>query len=157
MPVTRLVGIDVSSRSIEVAQAQHGRAETTFQVVDEFSPRADIDLVITNGVFHHIPPDQRPAALQLILATLRPGGVFAFWENNPWNPGTRYVMSRIPFDRDAITISVPEARKLLSGHGFAIERIDTLFYFPRLLAPLADLRTLVVKAAARGAIPSPLP
>ena len=39
---------------------------------------------------------------------LRPGGLFAFWENNPWNPGTRLVMSRIPFDRDAITLSALE-------------------------------------------------
>jgi hypothetical protein len=26
---------------------------------------------------------------------MRPGGVVALWENNPWNPATRYVMGRI--------------------------------------------------------------
>jgi len=38
--------------------------------------------------------------------------------NNPWNPGTRYVMSRCEFDEDAITLSPPQCRKLLRSSGF---------------------------------------
>lgn len=52
------------------------------------------------------------AVVDLVRRSLRPGGVFAFWEINPWNPGTRHVMSRIPFDRDAIMLTPPEARWL---------------------------------------------
>ena len=74
-----------------------------------------------------------PHAIDYVLRSLRPGGLFAFWENNPWNPGTRYVMSRIPFDRDAITLSSPEARHLLRLGGFEILRTDFLFIFPRIL------------------------
>ena len=68
------------------------------------------------------------AAIDYVLRSLRPGGLFAFWENNPWNPGTRYVMSRIPFDRDAITLSPLEARQLLRVGGFEILRTDFLVY-----------------------------
>jgi SAM-dependent methyltransferase len=90
-------------------------------------------LVFCNGVFHHIPPGERPAAIDFIAKALRSKGLFAFWENNPWNPGTRYVMSRIPFDRDAITLSPPEARRLLRAGGFEILRTDFQFVFPRVL------------------------
>ena len=86
-----------------------------------------------NGVFHHISPPARAPVIDYILRSLRPGGYFALWENNPWNPGTRYVMSRIPFDRDAITLSAPEARGLLQVGGFDILRTDFLFIFPRIL------------------------
>ena len=71
--------------------------------------------------------------MNLVYRSLVPGGLFSFWENNPWNPGTRYVMSRIPFDRDAITLTPPEARRLLRAGGFEIVRTDFLFIFPRIL------------------------
>jgi SAM-dependent methyltransferase len=90
-------------------------------------------LVYCNGVFHHIPPTERAQAVNYIWRSLRPGGLFALWENNPWNPGTRYVMSRIPFDRDAITLSPPEAGSLLRRGGFHVLRTDSLFLFPKLL------------------------
>src|SRR4029434_4043103 len=72
-------------------------------------------LVYCNGVFHHIPPQAREAAVAYVARALRPGGLWAFWENNPWNPGTRYAMHRIPFDRDAIPLTPPEARRLLQA------------------------------------------
>jgi len=45
-----------------------------------------MDLAYCNGVFHHIAPDARPEALAMIRDALKPGGLFAFWENNAWNP-----------------------------------------------------------------------
>src|SRR5262249_26850757 len=81
-----------------------------------------------------IPLNERPKELAYIRRSLRPGGLFAFWENNPWNPGTRYVMSRIPFDRDAIMLAPNAARTLLWDHGFQILRTDFLFFYPRALA-----------------------
>ena len=71
-----------------------------------------------NGVFHHIPPaERRRAPCGTSTTPCGPAGCFALWENNPWNPGTRYVMSRIPFDRDAITLSAARGPRLLRGGG----------------------------------------
>jgi SAM-dependent methyltransferase len=86
-----------------------------------------VDLVFSNGTFHHIPLDQRDGALAFIRSHLQPGGLLALWENNPWNPGTRWIMSRIPFDRDAITLPPPYARALLGRNGFDV--LETTFYF----------------------------
>jgi len=53
------------------------------------------------------------------------------------------VMSRIAFDRDAITLTSSEAKKLLKAAGFAILRTDYLFVFPRLLKVLRSLEPLM--------------
>jgi hypothetical protein len=52
-------------------------------------------------------------------------------------------MSRIPFDKGAITLSPPTARRLLAAGGFEILGTDFQFILPRLLAPLRPLERLV--------------
>jgi SAM-dependent methyltransferase len=141
-----VIALDRSQRSLEVAQREHGSERVRFSLFEEYQPSGDVDLVFCNGVFHHIPPAERPAVIDYVSRSLRPGGLFALWENNPWNPGARYVMSRIPFDRDAVPLSPPQARQILRQGGFEVVRTDFLFIFPRVLgwlrgleAPLARL------------------
>lgn len=141
----KVLGVDVSEGLLGVAQREHGSAGVEFCTLKLHKPAADFDLAFCNGVFHHIPLDQRAGAINQIFQSLRPGGIFAFWENNPWNPGTQYVMSRIPFDRDAIKLSPPVARKLLRAGGFEILRTDSAFYFPRALGGFRRLEPLLTK------------
>lgn len=137
--VDSLIGVDTSSESVRVAGMTNRSPGTRFEVIANYAPAGDRELVYCNGVFHHIPPDGRAAAMAYIRACLEPGGFFAFYENNPWNPGTRYVMSRIPFDRDAKTLSVVEAKRLLRSSGFEVVRTDFLFVFPRRLSWLRSI------------------
>jgi SAM-dependent methyltransferase len=129
-----IVGLDTSVQSLEQARKRFDASRSTFVTPSEYASAESIDLIYCNGVFHHIPPIARPEVLSFLYRTLKPKGYFAFWENNPWNPGTRYVMSKIPFDNDAIPLSIPEAKRLLSENGFRVVRTDTLFYFPRMLS-----------------------
>ena len=138
-----VVGVDQSPASLERARRDFGSSQVQFFLVDQQLSSGRMDLAFCNGVFHHIPLSERPAAVRYVYAALRPGGLFAFWENNPWNPGTRFVMSRIPFDRDAITLSPPEARRLLRSEGFQIVRTDFLFIFPKFLRWFRALEPLV--------------
>jgi SAM-dependent methyltransferase len=133
MGAERVVGVDVSERSLTVARREYGAANVQFIELASYQPAAEVDLVFCNGVFHHIPLEGRAVAMDTIVRALRPGGWFALWENNPWNPGARWVMKRIPFDRDAVVISAPEARRLVRTAGLEVMRTDFLFIFPRLL------------------------
>lgn len=128
-----VIGVDMSAASLRKAREEHARPGVSFHLLHEHTPSGAFDLVYCNGVFHHIPPAERGAALEYIRRSLRPGGLFALWENNPWNPGTRLVMRRIPFDRDAVTISPPEARRLVKRAGFEILRTSYHFVFPKVL------------------------
>ena len=140
-----VLGVDDSPKLLEVAMRMEGPIGAKFLLVSEYQPVEQVDLAFCNGVFHHIALDQRASAMDYIRRSLRPGGLFALWENNPWNPGTRYVMSRIPFDRDAVTLSAPETRRLMRDAGFEILRTDFLFIFPRLLRCFRSIEPLVAR------------
>ena len=133
------IGVDISDASLEIARQTHTEERARFEHVDRFSGVNQIDLAFCNGVFHHIPPADRPACVRYVHRTLKPGGLFALWENNPWNPGVRYIMSRVSFDRDAITLPPPQTRTLLGVNGFDVLASEFLFIFPRALAPLRFL------------------
>jgi len=133
-----VIGVDTSKEEIAIASRSAGSG-ITFSTIDDVEPKADVDLAYCNGVFHHIPVAKRANAMTYVWNSLRPGGIFSFWENNPWNPGTRLVMSRIPFDRDAILVSAGEARNLASAAGFELLGTHFLFFFPKLLSALRPL------------------
>lgn len=135
-PDARVVGAETAEQALDHARRHHASEAVSFVAVDEIAGLEPFDLAYVNGVFHHIPPSQRPRAARLIFDALRPGGCFALFENNPLNPGTRLVMSRIPFDRDAVTLTPWETRRLLRSAGFELHATRFLFVFPRILKAL---------------------
>jgi SAM-dependent methyltransferase len=139
------VGIDVSAKSLEIARKKFATEEIRFESIGEFHASGEMDLAYCNGVFHHIAPAGRAEALALVNRALRAGGLFSFWENNPWSLATRYVMSRCAFDRDAIMLTPPEARALLRNGGFKVLRTDFRFIFPRVLRALRKIEDAVYR------------
>ncbi len=129
----RVVGVDPSDASLARARAEYGGPATEFMLPSQCTPDESFDLVFMNGVLHHVPPEQRPSLLREVVAWLRPGGVFACWENNPLNPGTRWIMRRVAFDRDAMPLRAGVLRALVTGAGLELLRVDFLFIFPRVL------------------------
>lgn len=140
MGADRVVGVDISPASIRVAQRDHADVRAAYYSLTDYQPVAEMDGVFTNGVFHHIPVAERQAAMEYVYRSLKPGGWFALWENNWLSPATRYVMSRCPFDSDAIPLTPRTAHTMLLDHGgFEIVRTDFLFIFPRILKFLRPL------------------
>jgi SAM-dependent methyltransferase len=133
-PDAEIVGVDASQAALAAARRLNAGEGLSFHDLADLKPDASFDLCYVNGVFHHIEPERRAEALALILGSLKAGGYLALFENNPWNPGTRLVMSRIPFDRDAKTFSIPQARRMLAAAGFDIASEGNFFYFPRMLS-----------------------
>jgi SAM-dependent methyltransferase len=144
-----VVGLDVSTLSLGRARERHG-GHAQFFTFGEYVPDASIDVVYCNGVFHHIPVGERAAAVEYVFQCLRPGGIFALWENNPWNPGTQYVMYKCEFDHDAVKIDPPEAARLLRQGGFEVLRKDFRFFFPRALKAMRPAESLLVKVPLGG-------
>jgi SAM-dependent methyltransferase len=140
------VGVDVSAKSLEIARKHHASERIHYESIGEFQSSRQMDLAYCNGVFHHILPAQRAAALELVRRALRAEGLFSFWENNPWSLATRYVMSRCAFDRDAIPLSPPGARAMLRDGGFEILRTDFRFIFPRALRAFRKMEDWVHRA-----------
>lgn len=134
-----VVGVDPSAESLRVAEKRYAGLSLRLFVPQNFPPRADINLAFCNGVFHHIAPEARPEAFEYVRNSLVPGGIFAFWENNPWNPIVTYAMSHAEIDRDAQTISPTRAIRMLKSAGFRIQNVDFCFFFPHFARQFRDL------------------
>jgi len=131
----KIIGLDISKNSLEIAKQQFPE-KTTYHVTQEYSHENQADLIFCNGVFHHIPLEQRLESHKYIYKMLKPGGFFAMWDNNPWNLGTRIIMKRIPFDRDAVMMWPRLAVKYAEESNLNVVKTDFCFIFPRLLKPL---------------------
>ncbi len=144
-PEASIVGADLSQDAIAYARERFASRRVSFVPIPDLPQVEPFDLCYVNGVFHHIEPADRQQTLELIRQALRPGGHLAVFENNPWNPGTRMVMSRIPFDRDAIPLSFLELRSRMKAAGYAVLGSRFLFYLPKPLAALRFLERPLVK------------
>lgn len=141
-PGSHVTGADTSANALKHAREKSQNPSVAFTEIESIG--GPYDLCYTNGVFHHIDPQNRISAVKQIYRSLAPGGFFALFENNPKNPGTRMVMSRIAFDRGAKTLLSKEAESLLREGGFEPLFTRFLFYFPK---PLGFLRFLEPLAA----------
>lgn len=132
-------GCDPSSGMLEAGKLTE-RGITT-RVQDDpgklpFAPES-FDFVTAVCVYHHIPPPQRPGMTAEILRVLKPGGVFAIIEHNPYNPATRLIVSRTPVDADAILLTSSETRGWMKRVGLRVEETEYFLYLPEKLYRLA--------------------
>ena len=146
-PGATVVGTDTALAALDHARRHHAAGGAIrFLPTSELAGQEPFDLVYLNGVLHHVPLDQRPEVAELLHRSLAPGGCCALFENHPFNPGTRLVMRRIPFDRDARTLHAAQARRLLRGAGFgAAMATRYLFVFPRFLRLLRPLEPYLAR------------
>ena len=140
-PEAELWGYDVSSASLELAAERTPRAKL-FSNWDEVST-IQFDAIIAANVFHHIPPRQRIEALAHCHDSLAPRGQMFLFEHNPFNPVTRHIFERCPFDADAEMLPMKEARTLADNAGLRINRCGYTLFFPRPLAFLRGLEPLL--------------
>lgn len=133
-PSSRIWASDISRRSLELA-AVNCRDAILWQegVESPGAPCDEQDLVFVAGVFHHVAPDQRSSVMDRLASRLGPHGHLVVFEHNPYNPVTRRIVGRCPFDADAILLKPGELQSLGTRAGLTHLRTDYTLFFPRLL------------------------
>ncbi len=109
--VARVLGCDVS-----LAMMSECRDLDVVQQVDPDRlpyENASVDWVTAVCLFHHIEPRDRERLAADIHRVLRPGGIFAIVEHNPFNPATQLIVRRTPVDDNAMLLTAGSARRLL--------------------------------------------
>jgi hypothetical protein len=86
--------------------------------------------VFASNVFHHVAAAQRPAALVRCAKALRRGASLFVFEHNPYNPATRWIFERCPFDRDASMISRRQLIALGHAAGLSVARSRYTLFVP---------------------------
>jgi cyclopropane fatty-acyl-phospholipid synthase-like methyltransferase len=136
-PDAELFGYDLSPASLEIA-AKHTPRATLFS---DWGKIADMrfDAIVAANVFHHIPVAQRREALTQCRIVLADGGQMFLFEHNPFNPMTRWIFDRCPFDSDAEMLRMKSALELIREAGFNSEQHGYTLFFPRQLAYLRNI------------------
>jgi SAM-dependent methyltransferase len=92
-----------------------------------------------------VPADEHVLWLGELLRVVRPGGLLAVFEHNPWNPLTVRAVDRCPFDANARLIEMPELKRKVGAAGWANPRHQFQLFFPRPLAMLQSLERLITR------------
>lgn len=114
-PSSTVVGYDVSSKQIEIAQkrfADHPSVSFTSQL-----PTNQFDLIIVANVLHHVPFQDRNTVFNQLCSLLGDSGKLVIIEHNPVNPITRYLVKHCKFDEDAELVRLSGLYDLIREHG----------------------------------------
>jgi len=132
-PLSKIIGIDTSTKSIEVANQIKIEGIEHRNVNGPFFPfeNNSFDIIFTSMVFHHIKTDEHLRYLMEIYRVLKPGGRFYLFEQNPHNIATRKIVEKCVFDKDVTLIYSNELVDKLRISNF--ENPETIFtlFFPR--------------------------
>lgn len=140
-PSTVLWGYDVSPQSIEVARKRSAHTHFTSNMAD--LPANTFDVIFAANVFHHIPLAERVANLALCKQLLTHHGRLFLFEHNPFNPLTRLVFERCPYDKDAVMLKKQEVLAMAEKVGLNVRQSSYTLFFPRPLALLRPLEGLL--------------
>lgn len=140
-PAAKLVCVDVSARSREIARERFGQ-DLDYRLIE--SGRlpmgdAEVDLVFAACVFHHIDASMHVALLGELARVLRPGGRIVVFEHNPLNPLTVRTVQACAFDENAVLLPSRQLRGALSKAGFVELRTRYTLFFPHALRALRPL------------------
>jgi SAM-dependent methyltransferase len=139
-PDAQILGSDISAASLEIARQSNPGVDFFLEQVNG-NDQGTFDVIFVAGVFHHIPPRERPAAMSMLYRRLSPGGVVVIFEHNPYNPVTRRIVNTCPYDEDAVLLRPVTLRGLLSGASLRMEKSEYCLFIPPSLSALLPLES----------------
>lgn len=128
-----IYGYDVSAKSIESAREKWGPLKNlVFNT--QLPDVTTFDLITVANVFHHIKRGKRQQTLFRLKSLLKPGGIIAVFEHNPFNPLTLYVVKTCPLDADADLIRLGRFVKLARDSGLVVRFKRYIVFLPKFLS-----------------------
>lgn len=146
-PEAALSCADVSSRSLDIARARFPDAAKLLRIASASLPVSDAsyDLAFSACVFHHIASAEHLWWLAELKRVVRPGGMLALFEHNPWNPLTVRAVMDCPFDENAKLLTMPELKRKALAAGWTHVAHEFCVFFPGPLAALRPLERLLTR------------
>ena len=146
LPGSQLTCLDVSKRCLEVAEKRFPACAqyVHFDGIHIPFSAEHFHIAYAACVFHHIDPTEHVPLLQELRRVIRPDGMLAVFEHNPYNPLTVRIVNNCVFDENAQLIRAGKMKKQLEAAGFSHTRIRYRIFFPhalRILRPLERVLT----------------
>ena len=132
-------GFDVSEESVKAAREKV--RDVHFSSDLEKIGQEPFDVIIVANVLHHVKPEERNDFFKQVRSYLSKNGLIFVFEHNPYNPVTRYVVSKSVFDKDASLLNAGEALRLMRENGMDIVEKKYIVFFPGFLKKLRGLES----------------
>lgn len=134
-PSAKLLGVDVSAESLDLARSNHGGLASFIKMSGDDLPAEakSLDAAYAMCVFHHIAECQHVELLSQIRSRLKPGGLLMVYEHNPLNPLTVRVVNNCPFDVNAKLIGGALMEQRCRRAGFGEVSVKYRVFFPGFL------------------------
>lgn len=131
-PHAFLHGVDVSARSIEIAETRKIPDCRLLAYDGQSLPYRDgqFDMVVASNVLHHISPGDRFATILEISRCIKAGGLFAIFEHNPRNPLTRRIVRECPFDVGVTLVRARDVVDHVRQSGFEVIALWNIIFVP---------------------------
>jgi len=126
---SQVFGYDISEKTLLFAQKSNDKIPN-LSFINNLSVNQQYDIILGANVFHHVKKSERYSTLKKINKLLQPNGTIIIFEHNPFNPLTRYIVNRCPFDVDAELISRQEFVKLTCHCGLGVKLRRYVVMFP---------------------------
>lgn len=124
-----VVGYDISKQSILLAEKENAEHQNLF-FCNEIPQDARYNFIIVANVFHHIKSEKHIRTLNILKDLLKSNGEIIIFEHNPFNPLTRYIVNKCPFDVDAELISLNRFVKLADQCQLEVKLKKYILFFP---------------------------
>ena len=112
--VRTLHGVDISEEMLAKAERNVPRARYSHYDGKNLPfEEGTFDVVVAICVLHHVPVPMRRELVRDMVRVVRPRGVVAVFEHNPFNPLTRHAVNTCELDEDAVLLPSSEAADLL--------------------------------------------
>jgi len=140
-PSARISASDLSSESLNRLKTEHPEV-SIIQPSDLHGYR--FDLVFLSSVVHHMPVDSRIAEVGKVLALVQPGGYICVFEHNPFNPFTRWIVSKCEFDEGVVLVSKRQLGNLFTRQQESFDfRAGYCMFFPPALKRFTFLERFI--------------
>ena len=129
--IKNLYGVDVSSGAVDNAMKRNPHVH--YKNYDgEHLPFEEnyFDIAFAINVMHHVPPLQWKSFVDEMKRVVKPNGIIAVFEHNPFNPLTKIAVSRCEFDKDAVLLSNKLLKNLFRSADIKISDAAYIVFFP---------------------------
>ncbi len=135
-PKAIYTGVDPSKESIIKARSRFQEMEA-FQEYDfQEWKTCKYDLIVSAGVFHHIPHTEHGEIIDKLSSLLNKKGRLVIWEHNPINPVTQKIVRDCPIDEDAVLVSSKNIKTLFQRVSLSNIKISYTTFSPKFLSAL---------------------
>jgi SAM-dependent methyltransferase len=143
------VGCDPSLEMLKECRGLQTRHQTNPSALP--FEEGSVDVITAVCVFHHLAPAEQRAVTEEACRVLRPGGILAIFEHNPWNPATRIIVGRTPVDANAVLLTAGKVRRIMRAASLTpVQTTNYLFLPERLFAVVGRLEDWLATVPAGG-------